>query len=414
MKKLCIILLQVILVLNLSAQNKNTIKTQSVSDSEISIPSSLTITNKYIWLPKLVSLPAVISYDVKFNDKSDEFIPVYSYNKVKWGNNNPEPDALSWYLSPQNREITFRTGLFKSYPDLQRGEKIKIKIGKLYNITCVIYESSAIYYVDGKPYAKAIYDVGTIPKKGYFGFAVWGIANINVTNIKLVSVYSSHIEESDSNSLNLNVQSDELMDDEGLGQLQVFSNEEVIELNELLYKKGDGTLITGKVFGYDINEKVMIEVNYKEGKVEGMTKLWNENGQLQLEMSIKEGEPNGLAREWYQNGQLEKEVNLKNGIQEGLLRQWYENGQLKAEGNFKKGKQDGLLREWYENGQLEAEQVYKDGIREGLYREWYENGQLKRESKFTNGKQNGIFTYYNQDGTIEKKENWENGVLKSE
>ncbi|GAA4269325.1 lectin-like protein [Hyunsoonleella aestuarii] len=433
MNKLCMILIASNLVLNLSAQNKNALKTQSLYDSKISIPSSLTITNKYIWLPKLVSLPAVISYDVKFNDESGPFIPVYSYNKVKWGNNNPSPDALSWFLSPQNRNFTFRTGLFKSFPNVHRGENIKIEIGKLFNVTCVIHKSSAIYYVDGKPYAKAIYDEGAVPKEGYFGFAVWGIANIKVTNIKLVSPYSSHTEKSNFISSNLNKQANEFKVDGGNVQLQIYSNDEVMELNKLLYKKRDTTLITGKLIDYDIDEKIMMEVNYKEGEPDGVSRVWYENGQLQFETNIKEGEPDGVSRVWFENGQLEKEVNSKEGKQEGLFRQWHKNGQLKDEGNFKNNKQDGLGRMWYENGKLQAEQNYKDGIQEGilrkwypngqlqeefnfkddrqhgLARKWYENGQIKAKTNFLDGKQDGLLTDWYEDGQLKGKANFQNG-----
>jgi len=100
---------------------------------------------------------------------------------------------------------------------------------------------------------------------------------------------------------------------------QVYNPEEVMELNDLLYKKKDTTLITGKVLAYDVTgKKIIAEVNYKEGKEEGMTKLWYENGQSQLEANIKEGQLDGISRGWFENGQLEKEFNSIEGVQEGL------------------------------------------------------------------------------------------------
>ena len=150
-------------------------------------------------------------------------------------------------------------------------------------------------------------------------------------------------------------------------EAQIYIPEEVLELNDLLYKKKDTTLITGKVITHDGTGKIIIEeVNIREGIAEGMTKLWYENGTPQFETNIKNGQPNGIGRMWYKNGQLKVELLLKNGEPEGRAK------------------------------------------------EWYENGQLKREGQFANGKQNGIFTFYNKVGAIEKKEYWENGVLKSE
>lgn len=151
---------------------------------KVSTHPNLTITNQYVWLPKLVSLPAEISYDFKCNDVNDEFIPVYSYNKAEWGNNSIAPDALSWYLSPHRDDFTFRSELFGSFPKIQRDEKIKAEIGKVYNMKCIININSASYYINGKLYASATYKKGTVPSKGYFGFAVYRTENINVSNIK--------------------------------------------------------------------------------------------------------------------------------------------------------------------------------------------------------------------------------------
>jgi|TARA_B110000259_G_scaffold135742_1_gene152871 hypothetical protein len=154
------------------------------ASKRISNHPNLTISNRYVWLPKLVSLPAEISYDFKFNSIDDEFIPVYSFNKSEWGNKNIAPDALSWYLSPHRDDFTFRTGLFNAFPKIQRGEKIKTEIGKVYTMKCIIKKNSASYSIDGKTYATATYKEGTIPLKGYFGFAVYQRENINVLNIK--------------------------------------------------------------------------------------------------------------------------------------------------------------------------------------------------------------------------------------
>lgn len=154
------------------------------ASKRISTHPNLTITNQYVWLPKLVSLPTEISYDFKFNSVDDEFIPVYSYNKSEWGNKNIPPDALSWYLSPHRDDFTFRTGLFNTFPKVERGEKIETEIGKVYTMRCIINKNSASYSINGKTYATATYKEGAVPLKGYFGFAVYQRENINVLNIK--------------------------------------------------------------------------------------------------------------------------------------------------------------------------------------------------------------------------------------
>ncbi len=55
------------------------------------------------------------------------------------------------------------------------------------------------------------------------------------------------------------------------------------------------------------------------------------------------------------------ETNFKNGKRDGLSVYWNENGQKLWENNFKNGKRDGLSVSWHENGQKKREANYKDG-----------------------------------------------------
>ncbi len=81
----------------------------------------------------------------------------------------------------------------------------------------------------------------------------------------------------------------------------------------VLYLKGSDAPYTGKVFGLYESGQKEVEVNYKDGKAEG------------------------LGVSWYENGKKKGEENIKNGKRDGLAVQWYENGKKKGEGNFKDG-----------------------------------------------------------------------------
>ena len=58
---------------------------------------------------------------------------------------------------------------------------------------------------------------------------------------------------------------------------------------------------------------------------------------------------NKLKTFWYENGEMKNQVNFKNGKMDGLLKGWYENGDKKLEKYFKDGKRDGSSVMWYEN-----------------------------------------------------------------
>ncbi|MDC0157063.1 toxin-antitoxin system YwqK family antitoxin, partial [Verrucomicrobia bacterium] len=69
----------------------------------------------------------------------------------------------------------------------------------------------------------------------------------------------------------------------------------------------------------------------------------------------------GKVEGFYENGQKEAEVNYKDGKKNGIETWWYWNGQKSWEGNLKDGKEDGLFSWWYESGVKEFEGNYKDG-----------------------------------------------------
>ena len=148
------------------------------------------------------------------------------------------------------------------------------------------------------------------------------------------------------------------------------------------------------------------EVNYKDGKIEGLWTYWDKNdgkeykGEIERKYgkdgtffeypkwrfhhpkrhyTLKNGKYNGLVTLWYENGQKKSETNYKDDKNEGLYTLWYESGQKKSEINYKDGKEDGLRTEWYENGQKKREANSKDGYLEGLSTQWYESGQKNAE-----------------------------------
>ena len=80
----------------------------------------------------------------------------------------------------------------------------------------------------------------------------------------------------------------------------------------------DGKPYTGFYTNYydRVNDQQgYIEEYYKDGKLNGLSILWYENGQKELENHYKDGKTNGLSTCWYENGQIEGEGFFKDGIQ---------------------------------------------------------------------------------------------------
>ena len=182
------------------------------------------------------------------------------------------------------------------------------------------------------------------------------------------------------------------------------------EGEEILYFPNSDTPYTGKVIGSrDPSGKPWELFNYKDGKLDGLSTGWYENGQKEYEINYKDGKVDGLATGWYENGQKKYENNWKDGDRDGLSTSWYENGQKELEHNYKDGEKDGLSTSWYENGQKEYENNWKDGKRDELSTSWHENGQKKLEHNYKDGKEDGLSTSWHENGQKEYENNWKDG-----
>ena len=102
-------------------------------------------------------------------------------------------------------------------------------------------------------------------------------------------------------------------------------------------------------------------MQWKNGKPDGPSAMWHENGQKSLETTNKDGKQDVLETEWHENGQKKSEETWKDGKADGPATMWHENGRKQAEGAAKDGKPDGLWTMWHENGQKQAEATFKDG-----------------------------------------------------
>ena len=63
----------------------------------------------------------------------------------------------------------------------------------------------------------------------------------------------------------------------------------------------------------------------------------------------------------YDSSQADQLIYIKDGKPDGPTIGWYQNGQKRGEGSYKKGKPDGPFIEWHKNGQKAAQGTFKDG-----------------------------------------------------
>ncbi len=124
-----------------------------------------------------------------------------------------------------------------------------------------------------------------------------------------------------------------------------------------------------------------------DGKKDGLSEEWWDNGQLKSRITYKDGKKDGLYEEWGKDGKLRHRINYKDGKYNGLYEWWDKDGQLMSRINYKDDKKDGLSEEWWDSGQLKSRITYKDGKEDGLYEVWDYNGHLLSRKFFRDGKE---------------------------
>jgi antitoxin component YwqK of YwqJK toxin-antitoxin module len=121
-----------------------------------------------------------------------------------------------------------------------------------------------------------------------------------------------------------------------------------------------GKPITGKVVSYYKDGKIETESLFKNGKREGLSKLFYENGNLKMKIPYKNNAAEGLAEIYYESERIMYESFFKKGKKEGLEKYYYENGKIRHEINYENGKREGAGKSYFPNGAI-LDIIHKDG-----------------------------------------------------
>ena len=93
----------------------------------------------------------------------------------------------------------------------------------------------------------------------------------------------------------------------------------------------------------------------------------------------------GVWTHWYENGQKQGEMDWVDGKPEGVVAEWYENGQLKNAGTWENGGRHGLSTWWYANGVKQKEVTYLNGEPDGVWTYWDSTGAVAKRQFWDRG-----------------------------
>ena len=127
------------------------------------------------------------------------------------------------------------------------------------------------------------------------------------------------------------------------------------------YEKDQQTAYTGWVKQVTSEGRVQSLEQLQDGKKNGLSLRWHQNGQRSLEGNFSDNKSDGAWIGWHENGEKAGERNYREGVLHGPFAQSWPNGQSMMEGNYSAGNQEGVWVRWHENGQKQQEITYRGG-----------------------------------------------------
>ncbi len=191
-------------------------------------------------------------------------------------------------------------------------------------------------------------------------------------------------------------------------------------------KSSEGNMVNGKPDGYwktyHENGVLKSEGNRKNFLLDSTWSFYDENGKLVLLINYEEGKKYG-ARISYREKEIVSE-NFEADIKQGLTKYYLPDSTLFKTVNFVDGREDGLAKEFGEDGRVVTLTTYKkgyvvsrerinrtdtEGKKQGLWKFFHDNGQVKIEGKYLNDQKNGYFKTYDENGKLISTSKWVNG-----
>lgn len=143
------------------------------------------------------------------------------------------------------------------------------------------------------------------------------------------------------------------------------------------FSKGDGSCYA--IFYDRKGNKVSEGVINKDRQNEGEWKYYHqESPQIMSVETYKNGKLEGVKKVFYKDGKIASETHYVNGVKEGVHKQYAENGVVIEEIPYKNNQFNGWVIYRDRHGKTTAEGKYEKGLKKGIWK-FYEDGKLVKE-----------------------------------
>ena len=128
------------------------------------------------------------------------------------------------------------------------------------------------------------------------------------------------------------------------------SSKQMVRKNGIWYLNNE--IFNGKFIDYYYSGSIQGEGILINGKLDGLRKMYFQNGNLSVERYYTNSIPNGLEKEYYEDGTLKQKGTRINGGEDGVWETYFPNGQVKRRTNLKNGIVEGENIIYYSTGKI--------------------------------------------------------------
>ena len=173
------------------------------------------------------------------------------------------------------------------------------------------------------------------------------------------------------------------------------------EKNVVVLQNPDKTLT--RIF-YSDGKEVAQQIRSPEGIIlkttgkipDGIVEEFNRDGTLMAVSNYKNGKLEGISKAYYPSGELREEILYANDKREGISKTYHKNGKILADRHFKDGLLEDLTTVYYESGKVLVEMHYKDNKLDGESKYYYENGSMRSIETYEDNKKIRLQSYDQQ------------------
>ncbi|MDE3045288.1 MAG: hypothetical protein KGJ02_01395 [Verrucomicrobiota bacterium] len=197
-------------------------------------------------------------------------------------------------------------------------------------------------------------------------------------------------------------------------------------LAEIPYQKG---VIEGKAFHYAANGQIEKELLYHENELDGESveffpdgskknrTLYQKGLLIEGEYFSPKGDPVSQIKQGaglqpiYKGNTLERMVEFYNGYPEGMIKIFGPSGEVTALYTIKNGKKQGEEIRYFPNSTPKLSIPWEDDAISGLVKTWYPTGGLQSQREFARNKKMGAALGWYRDGSLMYLEEYEEDRL---